>query len=197
MAQSTLYKIGSSSVVSTVDVTNDAQREIGIVTVSALNDTVDVSDRADRTLGRAVVTNTIDANVTNLPEPVDVSGATVSVQEDTPLDVSGATVTVDDPALDNESNLSYGQDTVSTSGTAVALNGGTSQTVPDGKAVSIAANSGNAGSVYVGDSSVGTASGRELQPGGDISLAVSDVASIYVDADNGGDGVSWIVEVAA
>lgn len=101
---------------------------------------------------------------------------------------------VSDAANENQAGLAYGQDSVSTSGTAEALNGGTSQTVPDGMAVAVKALDGNSGAVYVGDSSVGTGTGFELQPGEGVSLNVTDVANVYADVATGGDGVSWIVE---
>lgn len=88
-----------------------------------------------------------------------------------------------------------GQDSVSTAGTAEALNGGSSQAVPRGAEVAVKALSGNAGTVYVGfDSSVSSSDGFELGPGSSVSMAVSEVSNVYVDADNSGDGVSWITE---
>lgn len=101
------------------------------------------------------------------------------------------------PGLDNQGNLAYGEDTVGTPGTAVQLNGGTSQAVPDGMAVAVqgvVASSGDL--VYVGDSSVGSADGYPLTDGQVVTLGVTDVNQIYVDADTGSDGVRWIVEVA-
>lgn len=96
----------------------------------------------------------------------------------------------------NESNLAYGEQTVTTSGTAEALNGGTSQAVPDGHAVTVKALASNNDTVYVGDSSVATGTGFPLVSGESVSLAVDDVASIYADVDTNGEGVRWIVEVA-
>lgn len=93
-------------------------------------------------------------------------------------------------------NIAFGQDSVTTSGTAEALNGGTSQTVPKGANLKIKALSGNSGIVYVGDSTVGTGSGFELQSGEEVTLKVDDVANVYIDVGTDGDGVSWIVEQA-
>lgn len=88
----------------------------------------------------------------------------------------------------------HGQDTVSTSGTAVQLNGGTSQHIPNGAALVVRANGGNAGVIYVGDSSVSSSNGFELAAGESVSLHVDDVDAVWIDAASGGDGVSWIVE---
>lgn len=95
----------------------------------------------------------------------------------------------------NWPNLETGQDTVTTAGTAVPLNGGESLTVPDGASLAIRANSDNSNTVYIGDSSVDSSTGLEKTPGDGVSLNVTDVSTVYVDADGAGDGVSWIVEV--
>lgn len=94
----------------------------------------------------------------------------------------------------NWPTIEHGQDTVSTAGSPVALNGGTSLSVPEGASVSVRANSDNAGTVYIGDSSVSASTGFEKTAGDGLTLNVEDVSTIHVDADNGGDGVSWIVE---
>lgn len=143
---------------------------------------------------------------TSNPLSVDAPN-TLPVEQQTPVGVENSSGTQIDPAtettvsdievsLQNWTNLAFGQDSVTTSGTAVALNGGTSQNPPDGKAVSILADNDNTGTVYIGDSTVTTSNGRELDPGTEVSLAVDDVANIHIDADNDGDGVSWIVEAA-
>lgn len=98
-------------------------------------------------------------------------------------------------AQGNWPNLETGQDTVATAGTAVQLNGGTSLVVPDGASVSVTALPSNAGNIYVGDSTVDSATGDVLTADTSVSPPVTDVASIYIDADNAGEGVSWITEV--
>lgn len=92
--------------------------------------------------------------------------------------------------------LNTGQDTVTTSGTAEALNGGASITVPNEYKIAIRALYGNDGIVYVGDSNVTTSNGAELDPGDPINLHQDDVSNVFIDADNDGDGVSWAVEDA-
>lgn len=94
----------------------------------------------------------------------------------------------------NWATVDHGQQSVATAGTAEALNGGTSLTVPDGSSLAVRANGGNAGNIYVGDSTVASTNGFILGAGESIGLQVSDVADVYIDADNAGEGVSWIVE---
>jgi len=96
----------------------------------------------------------------------------------------------------NWTDLTTGQDTVSTSGTAVQLNGGTSLTVPDGASLTLRA-IGGTGEVFVGDSTVDSATGYVIGQGETASLNITDVATVYIDAANAGDGVSWVIETDA
>lgn len=100
-------------------------------------------------------------------------------------------------ALGNRAELTTGQDTVATAGTAVALNGGTSEPIPDGAVLAVRANGDNSTPVYVGDDTVDTSSGFKLTAGDGLNIRISDVTSVYVDAETSGDGVSWAVEVDA
>lgn len=100
-------------------------------------------------------------------------------------------------AQGNWPDIETGQDTVSTTGTPVQLNGGTSLSVPDGATVSVTALPDNAGNIYVGDSTVDSSTGDVLTADSSLSIPVTDVSSIYIDADNAGEGVSWITEVEA
>lgn len=95
----------------------------------------------------------------------------------------------------NWPGIETGQDTVAVAGTAEQLNGGTSLPVPNGATVSVTALPSNTGNVYVGDSSVSATTGDVLTPDTSVELPVTDVSSIYIDVDTGGEGVSWIVEV--
>lgn len=97
-------------------------------------------------------------------------------------------------AQGNWSGLEYGSTSVATSGTAEAVNGGTSLTVPDGVSLAIKAPTGNTDTVYIGDSSVTTTNGFPLEAGDGIELQPTDVANVYVDADSSGDGIRWIME---
>lgn len=79
-----------------------------------------------------------------------------------------------------------GQKLVAVTNTAVAL---AATTAVAGVIISaLAANSGN---VYVGSSAVTTANGFELQPGQATSIAIDDVAKMYVNG-TAGDGVCWM-----
>lgn len=97
----------------------------------------------------------------------------------------------------NWGTVEHGQDSVTTAGTSVQLNGGTSVSIPDGAALTVRADSGNAGNIYVGDGSVSASTGFVLGAGESVSVHVADVTDIHIDADNNGEGVSWIVEASA
>ncbi len=82
-----------------------------------------------------------------------------------------------------------GEKTVTTAGTAVALH--SSRRV---KALTVIAKSSNTGRVYVGGADVSSATNEGLGPGETISFeAVTwlDLADIYIDADNNGEGVDF------
>jgi len=100
-------------------------------------------------------------------------------------------------ALGNRPGITTGQDTVGTAGTAVALNDDTSEPVPDGVVLAVRANSDNSTSIYLGDDTVDASSGFELAPGDGLDIRTTDVASVYINAETDGDGVSWAVEVTA
>lgn len=92
--------------------------------------------------------------------------------------------------------LEHGQDSVAAAGTAEALNGGMTVTTASGGEVALRADSDNAGSIYVGDSDVDSSNGFVLGAGESVALNVADVSDVFIDADNVGEGVSWIVEVS-
>lgn len=113
------------------------------------------------------------------------------------LDANGNEVSVAEASRQgNWATVNHGQQSVATAGTSEQLNGGTSLSIPDGASVSIRADGGNAGSIYVGDSTVASGNGFVLGAGESIRLHVTDVADVHIDADNAGEGVSWIVEAA-
>lgn len=93
--------------------------------------------------------------------------------------------------------IEHGQDSVSTAGTAVQLNSGSSLTVPDGSELVVRADGGNAGNIYVGDSDVTSSNGFVLGAGESVSLPTNDVNNVHIDSDNNGEGVSWLVETEA
>lgn len=121
-----------------------------------------------------------------------------SVEQDTPIAIEDTSGTQVDPATagaqGNWSTVNHGQDSVATAGTAVQLNGGTSLPIPDGAPIAIRADAGNAGNIYVGDSTVSSSNGFILGAGESVTLHVTDVTDVSIDADNAGEGVSWVVE---
>lgn len=100
-------------------------------------------------------------------------------------------------ATANWPGLEHGQQAVTTAGDAEALNGGTSLAVPDGAGLVVRAAGDNAGNIYVGDSSVTASNGFVLGAAESAVVHVDDVATVHIDADNDGAGVSWFVEVSA
>lgn len=86
-----------------------------------------------------------------------------------------------------------GQSAISVTGTAVRLNGGTSQPLTNG--IIISAPAGNTTPISVGPSSVnntqdGTGNGYLLAPGASISFAVNNTNDIYINGHSG-DYISW------
>lgn len=86
-----------------------------------------------------------------------------------------------------------GQSKVAVTGTAVRLNGGTSQALSNGLIIS--APSGNAAVICIGGSGVnntsdGTGNGYLLAAGASVSFAVGNTNDIYINGTSG-DFVSW------
>lgn len=86
------------------------------------------------------------------------------------------------------STIRNGQKTVTTAGTAEAIVG--SSTSCEG--VVLQALSSNTGLVYVGDSSVSSSNGMELQPGQATGLAIDNLNKVYVDSAENGDGICFM-----
>jgi len=109
----------------------------------------------------------------------DSSGKSTQVQLDgsgnLPINVSGS----------SPSAAKYGRATVSVTNTAVQLG---SNTV---SGVNVQALSTNTNSVYVGDSSVTTSNGFELQPGQATSVAIGNTNALYING-TASDGVCFI-----
>jgi hypothetical protein len=70
--------------------------------------------------------------------------------------------------------------------------------IQDGYPVTIIANPANAGNIYLGKSQNEVDDARYqfngLAPGLAVSLKIKNLNAVWFDADNIGDGVSWIVE---
>lgn len=82
--------------------------------------------------------------------------------------------------------IKNGQKTVTTSGTAEAISSG------QFRSIVIKALASNSGNIYVGDSSVDSSNGFILAANETLSMDFEDLALIYIDADNNGEGVCFI-----
>lgn len=134
------------------------------------------------------------------PAPLDVSAATVPVEQQTPTGVEDSTGTQVDPAteqtassvdgsLSNEPNVgAASHTTVGTDAEPLPANA-----VPDGKAVAVQAKRDNSSNVFVGNSATQAVS---LAPGNSASLQVQDTSSIYIQTPTAGDGVNLLFESA-
>lgn len=95
-------------------------------------------------------------------------------------------------AFDNPgSGISSGRKVVTTAGTAVTLASSTSC-----REVVITAEDDNTGSIVVGDSGViasqSTREGIPLAAGDSITLEVNNLASVYLDSEVNGEGVTYL-----
>lgn len=91
-------------------------------------------------------------------------------------------------AVLNPGTVVHGHKAVTTAGTAVAL--GTTATIPSG-AVHIKALNGNTGLIYVGNSDVDNSNGWELDAGEEIYWPATDLADVYIDSAENGEGVCY------
>ena len=85
------------------------------------------------------------------------------------------------------STIVNGQKTVTTAGTAETLASSTSV-----RSVCIKALHGNTNNVYVGDSSVDSSNGYVLDSGETLCIDIQNLATIYIDTDTNGEGVSYV-----
>lgn len=81
-----------------------------------------------------------------------------------------------------------GQKTVSSAGSAEAL--ASSQAIVSG--VHIKALVDNTDVVYVGNASVSSSNGLELESGDSVFIEIANLATVYVDVAVNGEGVSYI-----
>lgn len=95
---------------------------------------------------------------------------------------------VDVASITLPSTVYAGQTTVTTPGTEVALS--SSQVILSG--VTIKALPDNEGDVYVGPNGLTSSTGFVLSRGEQVFLEISNLAAVFIDAENGSEGVSWI-----
>lgn len=136
--------------------------------------------------GKAIMwedaSDTLRAVSATYPLPVDITTSPV------PISDNGGSLTIDGSVdINPNSTILNGQKTVATAGTAEALAASTAC-----KWVIVKALTSNTGNVYVGNSSVSSSNGYILEPGEAISLDVDDLATVYIDVDTNGEGVSYI-----
>jgi len=60
------------------------------------------------------------------------------------------------------------------------------------RSVIIRANATNTQNIYVGAAAVSAVNGYILAPGESMALAIADRATVWLDADVGGEGVSYL-----
>lgn len=83
--------------------------------------------------------------------------------------------------------LGNGKTIVTTSGTRVQLSSSTATTT-----ITIRALSTNTGIIYVGNSSVSSSNGFQLSPQETISVDLSNLSNVWLDASVSGEGVTYI-----
>jgi hypothetical protein len=95
---------------------------------------------------------------------------------------------VDVTSMPQGATIYNGQKYVTTAGTQVAL--ASSQAITH--SVTIMAQSGNSGWIYIGSSSVSSSNGYILDAGDTVELKIANLATVYVDSSVNGEGVSYI-----
>lgn len=86
------------------------------------------------------------------------------------------------------SSVTTGQKTVTTAGTQVVLAASTSCS-----GVTIRALTANTGIIYVGDSSVDSTNGFQINATQEVFVKIDDINKVYIDSSVNGEGVSWII----
>ncbi len=97
-------------------------------------------------------------------------------------------------AAANRAAFATFQKNVAVAGTAEQFS---ALTVPNGFALLIKGKSGNAGSIWLGNSQANAQDhtvAREIVPGEVVSLGITDVALCWIDADVAGEGVAGLLE---
>jgi len=90
--------------------------------------------------------------------------------------------------------LIYGQENVTTNGTAVLLLSGSQTT----HTLTITSDETNTGNIYLGDSNVDSSNGYIIPVGASLSLDHNHALdNLYIDSDNDGEGVSYIGSIVS
>jgi hypothetical protein len=80
-----------------------------------------------------------------------------------------------------------GKTTVTTAGTRVVL--ASAQAITS---VTIKALAANTGTIYVGGSSVASTNGFQLAKSESVSMDITDLSTVYIDASVNGEGVTYL-----
>jgi hypothetical protein len=97
--------------------------------------------------------------------------------------------------VNNRATFATNQQTVPTPGVGVQLQ---AQAVPNGFTIFIRALVTNSSTIYVGNSQANAENhsvATPLEPGAYLTLALTNVDAVWIDALDANDGVSWTVEV--
>lgn len=132
--------------------------------------------------GRILVDSELE-EVGTAENPLVVASSATGGQEVVQPDASALNATIPPPTA-----FYHGQKAVTTAGTAEAL--GSTQALKKG--VLVKALSTNTGKVYVGGEDVDSATGFELDFGDMTYIEIDDLAKVYVDAAEDGEGVSYV-----
>lgn len=129
------------------------------------------------------------------PNSIAVSGGESSADSSVVLpvkidSVTGRLLTSTVSVVAVPSSVLNGSVVVTTGGTAVALAVSTTIT-----SVVVKAKYGNTGTIYIGNATVDSSNGVELQAGDAISIDIDDLAKVYVDASVNGEGVDYLATV--
>lgn len=123
--------------------------------------------------------------------PTLQSGSTTAVTQATAANLNATVVGTGTFAVQTTptapTTVYNGKKTVTTAGTRVTL--AASQAV---KSVVIKALSTNTGFIYVGDGSVASTTGLQLQAGETVSLDIANLATVNLDSSVNGEGVTYI-----
>ena len=139
----------------------------------------EVNADAHLQVGDADVSTENPVPVSVITSPVPVAG-TVAVEQS---DATALKATLPPPTA-----FYHGQKAVASAGTAEALAG--TQALQRG--VLVKALSTNTGLMYVGDEDVDSTNGFELEAGDMTYIEIDDLAKVYVDAAEDGEGVSYV-----
>lgn len=162
----------------------DDNRIPTLIGVSATDGETPIEIHADATTKRLYV-NALLAAGSSVIGTVDVRDISSGTQtNDVKVTLDGEDIST---SLTAPTTVYNGQKTVTTAGTQEALASATTI-----ESVTIKALAANTNNVYVGDSSVSSSNGFVLDAGEAVSLDIADLATVYIDVDTNGEGVSYL-----